>query len=182
MKKLGYIASIDLMLSTILLMFAIGYAYRVAEGNFYSLKQDEIYEELRLFGSTAAELLISSPETTCRCSVRTGTNPGDPHYVMNCIDTSKLTNLSSNPDALKSALKVPPSRFGLRIEIFKNRNILVGNYGEPIPNPAEVANIYSEGRAVIINAGDITKGKLFECISGKEMCERHVAKITIWRK
>ncbi|MEM4598177.1 MAG: hypothetical protein QW400_00605 [Candidatus Diapherotrites archaeon] len=180
MKKHGYIASVDIMLSTILLMFAIGYAYRVSEGNFYSLKQDELYEELRLFGSTAAELLISSPETTCRCSVLAGTSPGDPHYVMNCLDTSKLASLSSNPDDLKRALKLPPARFGLRVEILKDRSTVVGNYGESVP--AEAANTYSEARPVIINAGDITKGLLLKCISGQETCERHVAKITVWRK
>ncbi|MEM4662761.1 MAG: hypothetical protein QXM75_01940 [Candidatus Diapherotrites archaeon] len=176
MKKKGFLESVDVMLSTILLMFAVGYAYRVSEGNYYSIKQDELYDELRIVGNNAAEILVSAPEITCQCSVLAGTSTGRALYIMNCLDISKISVMSA--DDLKRTLKIPNERFGASLKLQAGTTTL-GPYGDNMPS--EVKDYYSERRIVIANAGNITKEKLLKCMQGRETCDKYVATITVWR-
>jgi|GEM_PF-1779425 len=176
MKNRGIVESIDIIISFIALMVAIGYTYRVAEANYYALKQDEILSELRVFGSSAAELLVTSPETVCKCTVNAGT--GDDFYVMNCIDTAKMSGLTPEK------LNLSSGRFSVRVEIRGNATPYPGApelvFGSDLPT--DNRPIYSESRVVITNSGNITKEKLVKCMKGEQNCERKIATIYIWRR
>jgi len=168
MKKKGQLESVDVVISLVLLMVALGYAYRVSEGNYYAFKQDEIAAELSALGSSASELLVSSPETTCKCTVVPGT--GKDFYLMNCIDTQKLASTD-----LSKALHLS-NAFGVHITI-ENAGIEVGS-----SLPSDNRQIYSERRVIIAHSGDITKSELEKCMKGtSSACKRDVATIYIWR-
>jgi hypothetical protein len=170
MKRKGQLESVDVVLSLVLLMVALGYAYRVAEANYYAFKQDEILAELRVFGSSAAELLVTSEATTCKCTVLPGT--GNDFYITNCIDTQKLLSIANLAQALHLS-----DRFGVHVRIV-NAGIEAGD-----PLPADNRQMYSERRVVIAHSGDITKSELERCMNGTlTTCERDIAMIYVWRR
>ena len=146
MNKKGQLVSLDAVLSLVVLMLALGYAFRVAEANFYALKQDELIYKTKAVGSAAAELLVTSEEITCKVT----TNTGNDFYITNCIDTSKLTNL--NQKLLLNNI------FGVRVEWS------TGNAGDALPS--DDRTIYSEKRVVMLRSGSITKAELEQCFNG----------------
>ncbi|MCD6247301.1 MAG: hypothetical protein J7J87_02605 [Candidatus Diapherotrites archaeon] len=162
MNKRGQLASLDAILSLVLLMLALGYAFRVAEANFYALKQDELIYETKAVGSAAAELLVTSEETTCEVTTDTGNN----FYITNCIDTSKLTNL--NQKLLLNNI------FGVRVKWAG------GSAGDSLPS--DDRTIYSEKRVVMLHGGSITKAELEQCFKGTGGCSRDTITIYVWRK
>ena len=158
----GQLLSLDAVLSLVLLMLALGYAFRVAEANFYALKQDELIYETKAAGSAAAELLTTSEEITCEVTTNTGNN----FYITNCIDTSKLTNLNQ-----KLLLN---NAFGVRVEWG------AGNAGDPLPS--DNRTIYSEKRVVMLRNGSISKAELEQCFQDGSGCSRDTITIYVWRK
>jgi len=159
----GQLLSLDAILSLVLLMLALGYAFRVAEANFYALKQDELIYETKAVGSAAAELLVTSEETTCEVTTNTGNN----FYITNCIDTSKLTNLNQK-------LLLNDNNFGVRVEWS------TGNAGDALPS--DDRTIYSEKRVVMLRSGSIGKDELEQCFNGAGGCPRDTITIYVWRK
>ena len=170
MGKKGQLESIDIVLSLVLLMVALGYAYRVAEANYYAFKQDEILAELRVFGSSAAELLVTSEATTCKCTVLPGT--GNDFYITNCIDIQKIQGVANLAQALHLS-----DRFGVHVSIV-NAGVEAGD-----PLPADNRQMYSERRVIMAHSGDITKSELEKCMNGTSAaCKRDVATIYVWRR
>lgn len=161
-NRKGQLLSLDAILSLILLMLALGYAFRVAEANFYALKQDELNYEIKAVGSAAAELLVAGEETTCEITTLTGND----FSITNCIDTSKLTNLNQ-----KLLLN---NDFGVRVEW------PAGNAGDALP--IDDRTIYSEKRVVILSGGSIGKDGLEQCFNGTGACSRSTITIYVWRK
>jgi len=164
MDKRGQLISLDVVLSLVLLTFALAYAFRVAETNFYVLKQEELTYETKAVGSAAAELLVTVPETTCEVTTLTGEN----FHITNCIDTAKLSSATFSFDKLG----IDTSRFDARIEWS------AGSIGNPVPTDK---TIYSEKRVVIIKPGGLTKSDLEACFSGS-VCTEETITIYVWRR
>ncbi len=184
----GAIGSLDAALSLVLLMVALGYAYKAMELNFYALKQDEELRVLRIYGSTASELLTSGTNFLCDISTNTGTS----YKIPNCIDETKISALSSSQ--LKEMLLVPKN-FNLMVRIGNNEyGDSFGNITEPCTvsgNCSIVGNlrwdipyrhVYSERRLVIISNGPLDKAELLKCIDGNTTCglDEEVVEIYVW--
>ncbi|MEM0360179.1 MAG: hypothetical protein QXK06_02465 [Candidatus Diapherotrites archaeon] len=139
MNKKGQIAAIDFLFSLILVVLAIGYTFRIAEANDYSLKEEEIYRDLQRIGTAASELLVSSPEFTCE--INTG-GAGTTQYFPNCTNAAKLST------ATKEKLGIPPQ---YKFRLLLNGALQAGEAANPIAT-STVENIYSEERKVVVGS------------------------------
>ncbi len=75
----GQIFSLDFLISIVVITAAIALLIQATEFNTYNMKEERIYNEMRNVARIAANLIVSSNETTCFDT--TG------EHLMNCIDT-----------------------------------------------------------------------------------------------
>ncbi len=78
MKK-GQIFSLDFLISMVVIMAAVGLLIQATEFNTYNMKEERMYNEMRNVAKIAANLIVSSNETTC--------SDGLGGHLMNCVDT-----------------------------------------------------------------------------------------------
>ena len=65
MNSKAQIASLDFILSVVLVVVALGLVMQTIEVNQYTMKEMEIHNELERIGETAADILVSHPDFTC---------------------------------------------------------------------------------------------------------------------
>lgn len=75
----GQIFSLDFLISMVLITAAIGLLIQATEFNTYSMKEERMYNEMRNVARIAANLIVSSNETTCE--------DGEVGHLMNCVDS-----------------------------------------------------------------------------------------------
>ena len=170
MKQKGQAISLDFLISTAVIVLALGLLLNSFEITSYTKKQETTFNELRAYGSAAAETLVTSDYFTCEVF-----NEAElPLYNLpNCIDSRKL-NFSEVEDQEKVAQTLGLEDF--TVNIF-GPGIVFG-----YPREIETNNsIYSETRNVFILNSSITKKQLDNCIYGDRInCPLETeAKITI---
>ncbi|MDO8428106.1 MAG: hypothetical protein Q7S92_02740 [Candidatus Diapherotrites archaeon] len=170
MNDHAQIFSLDAIISLILVIFALGIIFGILETNSYNLKEQQIFEELRIAGRTAANVLIASPELTCTLTNSSGT---ELFSITHCLDIQKVQGISTQDLELPSDYQFSIQRTGILLA------------GEMIPENS--AHIYSEKRTVFFYdslAEPITKQKWMECKTGNPACaltEPEEVMISIWR-
>ena len=75
----GQIFSLDFIISMVVITAAIALLIQATEFNTYNMKEERIYNEMRNTARIAANLIVSSNETTC--------SDGTGGHLMNCVDT-----------------------------------------------------------------------------------------------
>ena len=75
----GQIFSLDFLISMIVITAAIGLLIQATEYNTYNMKEERAYNEMRNVARIAANLIVSSNETTCEDEIG--------GHLMNCVDT-----------------------------------------------------------------------------------------------
>lgn len=123
--------SLDFLISVAAVVLAIGLIIQFAEIKTYNEKEEMQWLELKQVAETAADLLVSNPDTSCDVK--------DVAKIMNCIDSSKTIN--ANDLAI-------PSGYEFSIE---GGPINVGG------NPPNDKDYYSVKRIVATNNGQLTK-------------------------
>ena len=78
----GQIFSVDFIISIVVITAAIALLIQATEFNTYNMKEERIYDEMRNVARIAANIIVSSNETTC--------NDGAVGYLMNCVDSAGL--------------------------------------------------------------------------------------------
>jgi uncharacterized protein (UPF0333 family) len=140
MEKKGQVFSLDVMISIILIVLALGIAMRFLEIKATETKEMTEQMELNTVGKTAAELLVNNPDITCE---------------LRAIDDSILDNLSNcietNQNIQKTDLGlINPGNFDCRIEIEYSGlppTTLPGQCQSPILATAK--NVYSAKREIV---------------------------------
>lgn len=134
MDKKGQIIAVDFLFALMLVALALGYTFRIAEANNYSLKEEEIYMDLQRIGTASSDLLVSSPDFTCEI------NMGGAQHFPNCTNAGKLSG------ATNASLGIPAQ--------YKFRVLLNGvrQAGETSEPPASIENVYAEDRNVVVGS------------------------------
>ncbi|MFH1234779.1 MAG: hypothetical protein V1493_04165 [Candidatus Diapherotrites archaeon] len=142
MDKKGQIIAIDFLFALMLVALALGYTFRIAEANDYTLKEEERYMDLQRIGTASSDLLVSSPAFVCSFPTVTG-NPATTQYFPNCITESKF---SGGCPSCRANLGIPTGYdFNITIKI-------TGSPATPLVSKVPTAppqNIYSETRPVL---------------------------------
>lgn len=180
-KQKGQIASLDFIMSLVLLTLALGLVFRFTEINYLYLKGQELELKLEKIGAVSTEILLHSPETTC--NVKSVDTSNTIFVVPNCLDKKKLSALQSNNNLL-NALGVKTG-YNVYIKINENNSTSeYGNLASPAPEIENIENIYSEERTVYVldDSTTFTKAKLEDCLKGNT-CDFKEAVITlnVWK-
>jgi hypothetical protein len=142
MDKKGQIIAVDFLFALMLVALALGYTFRIAEANNYSLKEEEFYMDLQRIGTASSELLVSSPDFTCEITM------GTAQYFPNCITETKLS--APTLQEIKDRLGIPAQ---YKFEITKGTppvHIAGDTLAGPVPD--SILNVYSEERNVILGS------------------------------
>jgi len=163
MKK-AQLFTLDLMLSFALVVLAIGLTIHSFELNTYSLREEELYNELKNKAETAS--LMLSINEKLNCSVQ-NTNI----RMQNCI--------YPNVQQLKNELGLS-SEFGCKITYIDGVEKTLGNCTESVPQ--NINNVISIKKSLLLLSDTIDKSKWNDCVNGN--CANYIKEftITIWRE
>lgn len=159
MRK-GQIISLDFMVSLIGVVLAIGLLIQGFEMNTYATKEAQAYNELRIVGETAADLLVSNPDIVCNLVDGSGKLLG---HLNNCIDTSKTIS--------KEKLGIPET-YNYNIEgsglTLAGNSTLSGNE----------KNVYAVERTVVTHSGDVPKSCM---VDGSCLLAATAITLRVWK-
>ncbi|MFH1239986.1 MAG: hypothetical protein V1672_02110 [Candidatus Diapherotrites archaeon] len=161
MNSKAQIASLDFILSVVLVVVALGLTMQTIETNQYTMKEMEVHNELARIGETAADILVSHPDVTCDLLDNSSVKIGE---LQNCIVKSVFNGKTHSE--IKILLGVP-SDYDLRIDLDQGSNFQ-GNQVN-VSNPSE--SYYSADRLIVFwspaNQPGIKKQKLYlQCMTG----------------
>lgn len=155
MNSKAQIASLDFILSVVLVVVALGLIMQTIEVNQYTMKEMEINNELERIGETAADILVSHPDVTCDVYNQGGTIKIA--ELQNCVMKKYVPSLT------KSLLGIN-NDYDCKIE-----GITI-NQGNPCANTApNNKQIYSADRLIMSwnPAGNVlTKKQIIKCMNG----------------
>ena len=190
MHNKGQIASLDFILSVILVVVALGLTMQIIETNQYTMKEMEVYNELARIGETAADILVSHPDFTCDLSDELNNQIGE---LQNCLHKKNLTLTKEKMGILDGA-----EGYKCRIEII-NPDGSGGSIGLLTDNPCKdndpSADAYSTTRRIVYvqqgwgpggigNGSYVFKSKLIqECMTNSPQCKlkEKIMTLTIWK-
>ncbi len=155
MKKNGQVFSLDVLISIVLIIVALGVAMRFFEIKEYETKELMEQSELERIGNTASELLVNNPDLVCELTdVRDGTIL---NYLSNC--------LNKNQNISKSNLAIP-ANYDCRIEFsFGNpitKQVAIGEC-QTIVQPA-IKNVFAANREIVVtDSKQVPKNEFNNC-------------------
>ncbi len=156
MKNNGQIFSLDLLLSIVLVIVAIGLAMQYLELKQIEAKERFDQMELERVGNTAAELLVNNHEIICSLVDNASTPIGT---LANCLNQPTIITKIT-----KSMLGIP-NNYSCRIEI--NDTVVLS--GDCTGDATDAKNVFAAERKIVLNntsqAPDVSKDDLYECMS-----------------
>ena len=138
MNSKAQIASLDFILSVVLVVVALGLVMQTIETNQYTMKEMEVHNELARIGETAADILVSHPDITCDL-LESDSPYNKISDLQNCIE--KNTTITNEMMGI-------PTEYDCWIGFTQGGS---GNLDFPectntVPNSEE--NVYSTGRLI----------------------------------
>jgi len=156
MEKKGQVFSLDVLISVVLIIVALGAAMRFFELKEYEAKEMLEKSELDRVGNTASELLVNNPALVCYLEDIAGNNLGS---LSNCLEKSQSIN--------KASLGIPSS-FDCQIK-FGDGTLANGECRDNIS--PETKNVFAARRNIVIAASkQVAKNEFNDCING-EPCD-----------
>ena len=160
-NRRGQIASLDFILSLILLTLALGTVIRYTEMQGYYLKGEELDLKLQKSGRAASEILMNSQDFAC--DVKDGA--GAPLFVLpNCISKQKLQ--AAIADKAKLGIE-PQYSVCVSLDNGGSCNAPAEYYGTALDDTStsDKEKIFSEQRqAMVIDSDSVTKNQLEICM------------------
>ncbi len=160
MKQKGQIFSLDVLISIVLIIVALGVAMRFFELKEYETKELMEQLELERVGSAASELLVNNPNLVCELTaVLTGTKLNS---LSNC--------LNKNQQILKADLGISENsvpaqnKFDCRIEFAYDAasQLAIGDCTSVVPATAK--NVFAATRKIVVtNSKQVPKNEFNNC-------------------
>ncbi len=154
MKAKAQIFAVDVIISIILVILAIGIISAAAEFNFYNSKQQTSYAILKQKAETAAIVLANSNWSSCSTG---NTN------LSYSINTIKINAINPNPDTRKAEIKKRLGLEGYKANIILQTPVAYEILNEEMTDPNAVS---LELNVFVCTGGNVAQNLLNSCMEG----------------
>ena len=199
MNRKGQIFSLDLLMSLVVAVLALGLLVQAMEINAYETKEQSLNEELKIIGETAADLLVSNPNIVCAL-IDNVANEITLDSLPNCLVLCSPPCPPADPQGeaigfwknrkdktviMKEDLGIPTG-YDCMIDIDYDGSERVASQCADEEPPSDIKNVYSAQRNVVVYTNSdnplVPKTELYICIADPADPNCHLVEGTVTLK